>query len=59
MTAIIALVVEFQLAHPSAVKEDAEQWLLSEETMGKVQDLLAKFVKPAFVKKKKQQQATK
>jgi hypothetical protein len=56
MTSIIALIVEFQLAHPSAGPDDCRAWLTSEEVVKQVDTMLAKFVKKPYVKKKGQQQ---
>lgn len=56
MASIIALVVEWQLAHPDVDVEECRQWLLSEPTRAEVEVLLSKFVKKPFVKKKGKQQ---
>lgn len=56
MASIIALVVEWQLAHPDVDVEECRQWLLSEPTREQVEVLLSKFVKKPFVKKKGKQQ---
>lgn len=40
MSAVLALVVEWQLLHPTASAEDCRAWLMSENTSREVQRLV-------------------
>ena len=36
MSQVVALVVEWQLAHPQGTKQDCEMWLREEKTVGRL-----------------------